>query len=64
MENLKQPRVNWKRYSASASAAYACLLSVLAFEFPLFVPALFGNLGYEPGTNVAVVALTVEIPAP
>jgi hypothetical protein len=56
---------SYKLYSASASAACAFLRSMLAFVFPLFVPALFGSLGYGWGANVlCLVAVVVGIPAP
>ncbi|KAK0616920.1 major facilitator superfamily transporter [Immersiella caudata] len=52
-------------HSASASSACAFLRSILAFAFPLFVPALFGNLGYGVGGSViGVVAIVVGVPAP
>ncbi|KAK1753940.1 transporter mfs1 [Echria macrotheca] len=52
-------------HSASASAACALLRSLMAFVFPLFVPALFGNLGYGLGGSLlAGVAGLVGIPAP
>ena len=39
--------------------------SVVAFMFPLFVPALFGRLGYGLGGSViAVIAIVLGIPAP
>ncbi|KAL0936843.1 major facilitator superfamily transporter [Colletotrichum truncatum] len=52
-------------HSASASAACSFVRSMCAFAFPLFVPALFGNLGYGIGGSVlAVIAVVVGIPAP
>src|SRR5690349_8243045 len=52
-------------HSASASAACAFLRSMCGFLFPLFVPALFGNLGYGwGGSVVAGAAVVVGIPAP
>ena len=52
-------------HSASASAACAFLRSTLAFIFPLFVPALFGNLGYGIGGSiVGSIAIVLGIPAP
>jgi len=52
-------------YAASSSAACACLRSLLAFLFPLFVPALFGSLGYGVGGSVlAILAIVIGIPAP
>ncbi len=38
---------------------------MLAFLFPLFVPALFGSLGYGwGGTVLGLVAVVVGVPAP
>ncbi|KAK2007234.1 major facilitator superfamily transporter [Colletotrichum eremochloae] len=52
-------------HTASASAACSFLRSMAAFSFPLFVPALFGNLGYGWGGSVlAIVAVVVGVPAP
>lgn len=52
-------------YTASASAACCFLRSLGAFSFPLFVPALFGNLGYGwGGTILALVAVIIGVPAP
>ncbi|OLN90000.1 putative transporter C1529.01-like protein 9, partial [Colletotrichum chlorophyti] len=52
-------------HTASASAASCFLRSMAAFSFPLFVPALFGRLGYGLGGSVlAIVAVVVGIPAP
>ncbi|KAI0124087.1 major facilitator superfamily transporter [Xylariales sp. AK1849] len=52
-------------YTASASAACCFLRSLGAFAFPLFVPALFGSLGYGwGGTVLALVAAVIGIPAP
>ncbi|KAK4232848.1 transporter mfs1 [Achaetomium macrosporum] len=52
-------------HSASASAACAFLRSACGFLFPLFVPALFENLGYGWGGRVvAGLAVVVGIPCP
>ncbi|EFQ30362.1 major facilitator superfamily transporter [Colletotrichum graminicola] len=52
-------------HTASASAACSFLRSMAAFSFPLFVPALFGNLGYGwGGSLLAIVAVVVGVPAP
>ncbi|KXX77074.1 Transporter mfs1 [Madurella mycetomatis] len=52
-------------HSASASAACAFLRSLLGFAFPLFVPALFGTLGYGWGGSVlGIIAVVIGIPAP
>ncbi|KAK1991764.1 major facilitator superfamily transporter [Colletotrichum falcatum] len=52
-------------HTASASAACCFLRSMAAFSFPLFVPALFGNLGYGwGGSLLAIVAVVVGVPAP
>jgi hypothetical protein len=52
-------------HSASASAACSFLRSVLGFVFPLFVPALFGSLGYGLGGSVlGLIAIVVGIPGP
>ncbi|KZL80137.1 mfs multidrug transporter [Colletotrichum incanum] len=52
-------------HTASASAACCFLRSMAAFAFPLFVPALFGNLGYGWGGSVlAIVAVVVGVPGP
>ncbi|KAI1869855.1 uncharacterized protein JN550_005445 [Neoarthrinium moseri] len=56
---------SYDNYTASASAACCFLRSLGAFAFPLFVPALFGNLGYGWGGSVLVlVAIVIGIPAP
>ncbi|TDZ16736.1 Efflux pump vrtL [Colletotrichum orbiculare MAFF 240422] len=52
-------------YTASASAACSFLRSMAAFAFPLFVPALFGNLGYGwGGSLLGAIAVVVGVPAP
>ncbi|KAK2042153.1 major facilitator superfamily transporter [Colletotrichum somersetense] len=52
-------------HTASASAACSFLRSMAAFSFPLFVPALFGNLGYGwGGSLLAIIAVVLGVPAP
>ncbi|EQB58231.1 hypothetical protein CGLO_01546 [Colletotrichum gloeosporioides Cg-14] len=52
-------------YTASASAACCFMRSMFAFVFPLFVPALFGKLGYGLGGSLlAAIAVVIGIPAP
>ncbi|KAK5654885.1 hypothetical protein OQA88_6923 [Cercophora sp. LCS_1] len=56
---------SYKLHSASASAACCFLRSLLACVFPLFVPALFGTLGYGWGGSVlGLLAVVLGIPAP
>lgn len=39
--------------------------SMFAFAFPLFVPALFRNLGYGLGGSLlAIIAVVIGVPAP
>ncbi|KZL68108.1 MFS polyamine transporter [Colletotrichum tofieldiae] len=52
-------------HTASASAACCFLRSMTAFAFPLFVRALFGDLGYGwGGSLLAIVAVVVSVPVP
>ncbi|KAK0702160.1 MFS multidrug transporter [Lasiosphaeris hirsuta] len=56
---------SYSLHSASASAACSFLRSTLAFCFPLFVPALFGQLGYGwGGSVVGLASVVLGIPAP
>ncbi|KAK5651125.1 hypothetical protein OQA88_13264 [Cercophora sp. LCS_1] len=55
----------YELHSASATAACSALRSLGGFAFPLFVPALFGGLGYGMGGHVlGIVAVAVGVPAP
>ncbi|KAK3323348.1 major facilitator superfamily transporter [Cercophora scortea] len=52
-------------YSASASAACSFLRSFAAFIFPLFVPYLFGSLGYGvAGSLLGGLGVVIGIPTP
>ncbi|KAK3395189.1 major facilitator superfamily transporter [Podospora didyma] len=52
-------------YSASASAACSFLRSFAAFIFPLFVPYLFGSMGYgAAGSMLGCLAIAIGIPTP
>ncbi|KXH47513.1 major facilitator superfamily transporter [Colletotrichum simmondsii] len=52
-------------HTASASAACCFMRSMFAFAFPLFVPALFRNLGYGLGGSLlAIIAVVIGVPAP
>ncbi|KAK0614965.1 MFS multidrug transporter [Bombardia bombarda] len=52
-------------YSASASAACSFLRSMAAFIFPLFVPYMFGSLGYGvSGSLLGGLGIVIGIPTP
>ncbi|CAI0642219.1 unnamed protein product [Colletotrichum noveboracense] len=56
---------SYPQYTASASATCCFMRSMFAFVFPLFVPALFGKLGYGLGGSLlAGIAVVIGIPAP
>ncbi|KAL3295089.1 MFS multidrug transporter [Colletotrichum asianum] len=56
---------SYPQYTASASAACCFMRSMFAFVVPLFVPALFGKLGYGLGGSLlAGIAVVIGIPAP
>ena len=56
---------SYSKYAASAVAAIICLLSLAAFGFPLFAPAMYDSLGYGWGNSVlAFVSIAFGFPAP